>query len=123
MLLSGERQERSLGSRGEDIAAEYLRRQGLVVLSRNWRSKEGELDLVATDGHRVVVAEVKTRSGTAFGAPADAVTPAKARRIRRLTGAWLARYRVGACEVRFDVLSVLWRPQARPLVQHIRDAF
>jgi putative endonuclease len=51
------------------------------------------------------------------------VTPVKAHRIRRLAGSWLARYRVGACAVRFDVISVLWRPTGRPLVQHIKDAF
>lgn len=56
-----------LGKRGEDLAADYLTGAGLVVLSRNWRCRDGELDLVATDGERLIVCEVKTRSGTGTG--------------------------------------------------------
>ena len=52
-----------LGRHGEDVAAQYLAERGMVVLSRNWRCREGELDLVATDRKRLVVCEVKTRSG------------------------------------------------------------
>jgi putative endonuclease len=62
------------GVRGEDLAARYLESRGLVVLDRNWRCPEGELDLVATDRRRLIVCEVKTRSSTAFGHPAEAVT-------------------------------------------------
>ncbi len=78
-----------LGRHGEDVAAQYLAERGMVVLSRNWRCREGELDLVATDRKRLVVCEVKTRSGLGFGGPAEAVTPAKAARIRRLAVTWL----------------------------------
>ncbi len=79
-----------LGRRGEDLAARFLEQQGLVVLSRNWRCRHGEVDLVATDADKLVVCEVKTRSGTRFGEPAEAVTGRKAARIRRVTQAWLA---------------------------------
>src|SRR5262245_10171798 len=79
-----------LGRRGEDLAVEYLQRQGMVVLSRNWQCSAGELDVVLTDRSRLVVCEVKTRSGTGFGAPAEAVTGIKAARIRRVTQLWLA---------------------------------
>jgi len=112
-----------LGKRGEDLAADYLAGTGLVVLSRNWRCRQGELDLVATDGERLVVCEVKTRSGTGYGEPSEGVTPAKAARIRRVTAAWLRAYRVGWCEIRFDVLAVLC-PQDGPVtVEHLRGAF
>lgn len=112
-----------LGRRGETIAADYLEANGLVVLSRNWRCRDGELDLVATDRTSLVVCEVKTRSGLDFGRPADAVTPAKARHIRNATHAWLRRYQVGWVPVRFDVLSVLWPPDQPPRVEHLRGAF
>src|ERR1700754_1854146 len=59
-----------LGRRGEDLAAHYLEQRGLVVLSRNWRCRHGEIDLVATDARLLVVCEVKTRSGTRYGEPA-----------------------------------------------------
>lgn len=112
-----------LGRKGEDLAVDHLECCGLVVLSRNWRCRHGELDIVATDGKRLIVCEVKTRSGTGFGAPADAVTVAKQERLRRLANAWLAHYRVGWCEVRMDVISVLWPRDGQPTVEHLRGAF
>jgi putative endonuclease len=116
-----------LGRRGEDVAAEHLAARGLVVLARNWRCREGELDLVAADGPQLVVAEVKTRSGTGFGMPAEAVTPLKASRIRRLARRWLAeRHAAGGSgfdEVRFDVVAVLLAPGGSPSVEHYEGAF
>ncbi|MDQ4104725.1 MAG: YraN family protein [Actinomycetota bacterium] len=117
------RRNDALGKRGEDVAAEYLAGTGLVVLSRNWRCREGEVDLIATDGERVVVCEVKTRSATGYGEPSEGVTPAKAARIRRITAEWLRAHRVGWCEIRFDVVAVLI-PQGGPVtVEHLKGAF
>ncbi|MGQ0575395.1 MAG: YraN family protein [Pseudonocardia sp.] len=112
-----------LGRRGEDLAVEYLRGRGLVVLSRNWRCREGELDVVAVQAERLVVCEVKTRSCARFGEPAEAVTARKAVRIRRVTQAWLATHRVPWCEIRFDVLSVLMEPGRPVTVRHFEAAF
>jgi putative endonuclease len=112
-----------LGRRGEDLAAQFLERQGLVVLSRNWRCRHGELDLVATDADKLVVCEVKTRSGTRYGEPAEAVDGRKAARIRRVTQAWLAAHRVCWVEIRFDVLAVVAEPGRPVTVQHYRAAF
>ena len=112
-----------LGRRGEDLAVKYLQGQGLVILSRNWRCRDGEIDVVATDTKRLVVCEVKTRSGTRFGEPAEAVTARKASRIRRVTQAWLAAHQVRWCEIRFDVLSVVAAPGAPVTVQHYEAAF
>jgi putative endonuclease len=113
----------ALGRRGEDLAVDYLRQQGLVVLSRNWRCRDGELDVVATDRDRLVVCEVKTRSGTGYGGPAEAVTWQKAARIRRVTQEWLAQHQVRWCEIRFDVVAVLAPPDGPVTVQHYRSAF
>ncbi|MGH3911126.1 MAG: YraN family protein [Pseudonocardiaceae bacterium] len=112
-----------LGRWGEDLAADYLTAAGLVVLSRNWRCREGELDLVATDRERLIVCEVKTRSGTGYGEPSEGVTPAKAARIRRITASWLRAHRVGWCEIRFDVLAVLCPPDGPATLEHLRGAF
>ncbi len=112
-----------LGRRGEDLAVQFLEQQGLVVLSRNWRCRVGELDVVATDSERLVVCEVKTRSGTWFGEPAEAVTWKKAARIHRVTQAWLAAHQVRWCEIRFDVLSVVAEPGRPVTVQHYEAAF
>jgi putative endonuclease len=112
-----------LGRRGEDLAAEFLTAQGLVVLSRNWRCRGGELDLVATDRTRLVVCEVKTRAGLGYGDPAEAVTAAKAARIRRLAAAWLTAHRVRWCEIRFDVVAVVCPPDGPATVEHLQGAF
>ena len=112
-----------LGARGEAVAARYLGGRGLVVLDRNWRCREGEIDLVATDGATVVIVEVKTRSGTGYGHPAEAVTPRKLVRMRRLAQLWLAAHRVGWVEVRFDVIAVLARPGAPVEVEHFPGVF
>ncbi|ANY10241.1 YraN family protein [Pseudonocardia sp. HH130630-07] len=114
-----------LGRRGEDTAVEYLEREhGMVVLARNWRCRDGELDIVATDPERrLIVCEVKTRSGTGYGEPAEAVTPRKVRRIRGLARAWMAAHQVGWTEVRFDVVAVLAPPGGATTLTHYPAAF
>ena len=112
-----------LGRRGEDEAVRYLEQRGLVVLSRNWRCRDGELDVVAVDGDRLVVVEVKTRSGTRFGEPAEAVTARKIARIRRLAQAWLTAHHVRWCGVRFVVVAVLMEPDRPATLQHYEAAF
>jgi putative endonuclease len=112
-----------LGSLGEDIAVTYLTDAGLRVLDRNWRCREGELDIVARDQDALVFCEVKTRRGISFGYPAEAVTAAKQRRLRTLAQRWLAAHDQHAPELRFDVVGVLVRPARPALVTHLRAAF
>ena len=114
---------RAVGAYGERLALRYLVQAGLVVLDRNWRSGTGEIDIIARDGDVLVCCEVKTRRGPAFGAPAEAVVPAKVARLRRLAAEWLARARVRPREVRFDVVEVLSPLRGAPSVTHIRGAF
>ncbi|MFN2497223.1 MAG: YraN family protein [Pseudonocardiaceae bacterium] len=112
-----------LGRYGEEIAVGHLEEAGMVVLERNWRCAEGELDIIARDGSTLVFCEVKTRSGVGYGTPLDAVIPAKARRIRRLAAAWLHEADRGWPELRFDVVSVLRPRGCEPTVEHLRGAF
>ncbi|MQA09522.1 MAG: YraN family protein [Pseudonocardiaceae bacterium] len=114
---------KKLGKDGEDLAARHLTNAGMTVLSRNWRCREGELDLVLTDGQRLVVCEVKTRSGDGFGTPAESVTAAKSQRIRRLANLWLSAHHVGWCVVRFDVIAVVWPASGQPRLTHFEDVF
>jgi putative endonuclease len=77
-------------------------------VNRNWRCRDGELDLVVRQGRTVVFCEVKARGGQAFGAPVEAVTRAKQARIRRLAAAWLREQAPRrAATIRFDVATVL----------------
>lgn len=114
-----------LGRRGEQLAVELLERSGLVVLARNWRCAEGELDIVATDGVATVVfCEVKTRSGDRYGTPFAAVTQGKRRKLRRLSMLWLTEARInGFPRVRFDVVGVHWPPGGPPTIEHRAEAF
>jgi putative endonuclease len=82
-----------VGRYGERVAVRHVEARGWRVLDTNWRGTEGELDIVALDGDVLVVVEVKTRSGLGFGHPAEAVTPRKLTRIKRLTGQWLTVFR------------------------------
>ena len=97
----------ALGAHGEALVARWYERQGYEVLARNWRTADGELDLVLGRDRLVVVCEVKTRSSERFGSPLEAVTPRKQQRIRRLAVRWLASSDHGPAEVRFDVAAVL----------------
>jgi putative endonuclease len=137
----------AVGRFGEDTAARHLTAAGFTILDRNWRPGpkapggiRGELDIVAREGDALVIVEVKTRSGTGFGSPAESVTADKVRRIRRLAVLWLAAHsgtdaapggpsshgghRVprGHGVVRFDVVSVL-RSRDGVTVEHLRGAF
>ena len=120
---------RSLGVRGEDAVAAWYRRADFDILARNWRSPEGELDVVASsrDGSVIVVCEVKTRASTRFGTGFEAVTPAKQRRLRRLAAQWLATRRrsggSGFARVRFDVAAVTVSRSGDLEVDVLEDAF
>ncbi len=132
----------ALGKEGEELAVRALKQAGLQILDRNWRCSEGELDVVARHGSTLAVCEVKTRSGTAFGSPLDAVTPDKLVRVRRLAAAWLKDWRRSASSerggaptrptaggpgargfdaIRFDVVGVLKRPDGSVTVEHVQE--
>ena len=112
-----------LGAHGERIAVAYLTDAGLRVLDRNWRCREGELDLVAREGDAIVFCEVKARRGRGYGHPVEAVTPVKQRRLRLLAQRWLAAHEEHAPDLRFDVVGILVRPDRPALVTHLRGAF
>ena len=116
-------QRRAVGAYGERLAERHLVAQGLVVLARNWRCAEGEVDLILRDGENVVFCEVKTRRGDAYGTPAEAIGPVKVRRLRRLAVLWLTQSGVRPQEVRFDVVSVLPQPRGATKIEHLRAAF
>jgi putative endonuclease len=114
----------AVGRFGEQVAVTALEAAGLVVLDRNWRCPDGELDIVAVDGTVLAFVEVKTRSSVAYGDPAEAVSPAKAARIRRLAVRWLAAHEPAHwAEVRFDVVAVVRNTPDGPDVRHLRGAF
>ncbi len=99
----------AVGSAGEEAAARWYEAEGYEVLERNWRRREGEVDLIARRGRTVVFCEVKARTSDRFGTGAEAVLPAKQQRIRRLAARWLSELTPaagrGLVDLRFDVAS------------------
>jgi putative endonuclease len=110
----------AVGRFGEDLAADHLRACGMVVLERNWRCREGEVDIVALDGDVVAFVEVKTRSRLGFGSPAEAITARKLARMRRVAAQWLAEHPGRWGGVRLDVVSVVRLTPEGPAVEHLR---
>ena len=96
-----------LGRDGEEAVADWYVAHGYTVLARNWRRREGEIDLIVGRSGRVVFCEVKARRSVAFGQPAEAVTRQKQLRIRRVAAQWLETASPRPRAVRFDVASVL----------------
>lgn len=118
--LRGRRGSRArLAAWGEDVVAAHLESCGWVILARNWACDAGEIDLIAQDGSTVVFVEVKTRSGTGYGDPLEAVTPTKVRRLHEVALRWLAEHAVSG-SVRIDAVGVLARPGERPRLTHVR---
>lgn len=113
-------ESRLLGDRGEREASRYLRRQGLRVLTRGYRTTAGEIDLIARDGDTLVFVEVKTRRS---GVPAEAVTSAKQRRLTLAALHFLNRHHLLECRCRFDVVSIVWTDcRQSPQIEHIINA-
>ncbi|WP_203135350.1 YraN family protein [Microbacterium sp. JZ31] len=110
-----------LGRAGEDRAASYLRGRGYEILDRNWRCPDGEIDIVAACGDRVVAVEVKTRSGIAYGHPFSAIDDIKLARMWRLALAWAAAHpdavRRGRMSV--DAIAVLGRDPRSGTLEHL----
>ncbi|QQS01075.1 MAG: YraN family protein [Austwickia sp.] len=120
--LPVDRRRQALGAYGERAAADYLTGQGLQILDRNWRRREGELDIVARDGDCLVVCEVKTRRTLAYGSPLEAVTWRKLARLRRLAGWWIQDHPelTGATRsMRVDVVGVVLPYDGPTQIDHL----
>ena len=99
---------KSVGAFGEKAVADFISRQGTAIVDRNWRVKEGEIDIVAqlADGSYAFV-EVKTRTSLTYGHPLEAINSAKAHRLQRLALAWLATHQSLGHEYRIDCAAVI----------------
>jgi len=112
-----------LGQSGEEAAVRYLKKKGFRIVERGFRLLRGEIDIIAYDRDTLVFVEVKTRSGTGFGVPEEAVTPSKQEQIRKIAQLYLMKKRLGDIPCRFDVVSILDDEPGEPIIRHIPDAF
>ncbi len=120
-----------LGRKGEQIAVRFLKRNGLKMLARNYRSPTGEADLIVLDtttrkaqgAETIAFVEVKTRSCDRYTDPESAVDTDKRRRIRKVSEYYLAHHPAEGYNVRFDIVSVVIQDQGKPEINYIQDAF
>ena len=110
-----------LGREGEDLAARFLTKQGYRILERNYRTRSGEIDLIALHDGAVVFVEVKTRTSDAFGAPELAVTSRKQQRMIKAALAYIKYKKLHQVPCRFDVVAIT--TAAEKEVELIRNAF
>ncbi|MGZ4706464.1 MAG: YraN family protein [Acidimicrobiales bacterium] len=97
----------ALGAAGEAQAAAWYEANGYEIVARNWRCRDGEIDLIVRRQRTIVFCEVKTRTSTAFGTPAEAITRAKRDKLRHLAARWLDESPIRAMNIRFDVAAIL----------------
>jgi putative endonuclease len=117
---------RQLGAAGEQLAADHLTRSGFRILDRNYRTRWGELDIIACDERRIVFCEVKCRVATGAGRdPLESVHAAKQAQVRRMAGRWLSeREHPRVRDLRFDAIGVTLTPDGRLLrLDHLEAAF
>ena len=112
----------NVGRYGEDRAANFLQDRGYVIIERNWRSRTGEIDLIAREKDRLVFVEVKTRNGSGFGHPFEAITPLKVSRMRKLVAEWCREHEVSGVKVRLDAIAVLVN-QGKVAIEHLKQVF
>jgi len=115
-------QER-LGRQGEDLACRELRRRGYAILARRFRTRHGEIDIVARDGDVLVFVEVKARSSRRFGGALGAVTARKQRQVIAIAQRYMARVGWAARPCRFDVVALHGDEGDSPAVTLLRHAF
>jgi len=111
----GKRSNKRLGASGEQLAADWLMRHGYRLLARNWRSPMGELDIISELGAELVFVEVKARHGVRMGAPEEAVTRAKQRRLIRVAQSYLMAHHQEQRPFRIDVIAIDIASSGEPL--------
>ena len=114
--------KRREGSRGEDLAVDFLKKKGYRILDRNYRFGRGELDIVAEDNRMLVFVEVKSRRTELYGDPIDALTPSKCTQLRKIAEGYLFRHHIDDRSCRFDVIAIDYDGEI-PNIRHVEDAF
>ena len=113
---------RAKGSVGEDLAAEYLLRQGFTIIERNFHFQHGEIDIIAKELSELVFVEVKYRTTKAFGLPEESVDEKKQELLRRTAEGYMQQRGLHNIECRFDVVAIL-RQETSHAITHYRNAF
>jgi len=106
--MNSQEWRKSLGRRGEELAASYLEEKGYLILQRNYRGGGGEMDIVAQEGDCLVFVEVRTRSTKEYGTPEESITPSKAQRLIEVAQGYLQEQGESGREWRIDLVAIHW---------------
>jgi putative endonuclease len=112
-----------LGKWGEELAAKYLQDNGYEILERDWKSGHHDLDIVAKEGHTLVIVEVKTRRDQRFGLPEEAVDYQKIRLLQQAAHLFVKSHNIDG-DLRFDIIAITGSPdEVEPVIKHLKNAF
>lgn len=118
------RLRQELGESGENLAVSELTSRGYAIVARRYRTRYGEIDIIANDREALVFVEVRRKSGEGYGAAVESITPDKRRRVVRMAVEYLARYDLyDKCPVRFDVVAIDDQPDGTSKITVIQAAF
>lgn len=119
--LTNSRQE--FGHLGEDIACNYLKKNGYKILARRYRYRRSEIDIIAQKGRTLVFVEVKTRRHKEFGYPEEAIKKPKKNKLRDAAAGFLSQQKEKFSDFRFDILSIIFKSESNFEIVHFEDAF
>jgi putative endonuclease len=115
---------RLFGNKGERAAERFLKRSGLRILARQYETRWGEIDLIALEKQTVVFVEVKTRSSSSGGRPAERIDAKKQKNMTKSALYYLKQKGLLENPTRFDVVEVIWQPsESKPVIEHQAHAF
>lgn len=121
--MDGNKSKKATGSKGEQIACEFLAKLGYKIIERNYHFGHGEIDVIAKDGEIIVFVEVKYRKSLEYGIPETAITKGKQKQIRKIAEAYIYERDIKDTSCRIDVVAILQLPNQKPEINHYINAF
>ena len=121
----GQQNKKTIGQEGEDIAADYLVKNGFEMITRNYRYGHGEIDIIVKDrsNDHLVFVEVKTRKNLEYGEPEYAITKSKIKQLKKIAESYVYEKDLKEVECRFDVIAIIWNRETKPQITHFKNAF
>lgn len=115
--------KRNLGQQGEELAVDFLQQQGYQILSRNFKSRLGEMDIIAREENVICFIEVKTRTDDRLGTPFEAISPSKQRKLSQVALSYLKQNQLMDVNARFDVVGITQGAHGQTTLEVLKNAF
>ena len=112
------------GSEGEDLAVDYLKKKGYIILDRNYKfGRQGEIDIIAQNDNCLIFVEVKTRTNHAFGKPTDQISYRKINNLYHAANGYLYKKKINNIDCRFDAVFIDLSDKKAPIIEHVENAY